>query len=239
MKRMSRPSRVASMRATARRSLRQESALWRVSAIAAHDVLVADGALGANGVGSLVDFLRQRLRAGKAEHVVDVVVLAPGHRLGPGVMSVAAEQDARLRPAGADAADEPAQMGANLDADGRLAGTQDDRDGSALLRVIDMDRQKAALVVMGVEQRELLMAVDDIAGVVDVERDGGGASHRKPSIDRRACRSGGSHLSAAGAFSSRDRVGCEHRSRPLSGSRPQASLNAGSERRSSRSSASS
>jgi hypothetical protein len=54
--------------------------------VAAHDVFVADGALGANGVGGLVDFLGQRLRAGEAEHVIDVVVFAPGHRLGPGVV---------------------------------------------------------------------------------------------------------------------------------------------------------
>jgi len=33
-----------------------------------------------------------------------------------------------------------------------------------------MDRQEAAFAVMGVEQRELLGAVDDIDGVVDVQR---------------------------------------------------------------------
>jgi hypothetical protein len=43
--------------------------------------------------------------------------------------------------------------------DGVLPGAQDDRDGTALLGVVDMDRQKAALVIMGVEQRKLLMAV--------------------------------------------------------------------------------
>ena len=42
-----------------------------------------------------------------------------------------------------------------------------------------------------------------------------------------------------GAFSSRLMVGCEHRSRPLSGARPTASLNSGSPRRASQSSASS
>src|ERR671926_526595 len=42
-----------------------------------------------------------------------------------------------------------------------------------------------------------------------------------------------------GAFSQREMVGCEHRSTPLSGRRPQASLSAGSVRRLSRSSASS
>ena len=37
-----------------------------------------------------------------------------------------------------------------------------------------MDRQEAAFVIMSVEQRELLLAVDDIAGVVDVQVDGCG-----------------------------------------------------------------
>ena len=78
-------------------------------------------------------------------------------------------------------------MGANLDARWRLAGPQDDRDGPALLGVVDVDRQEAAFVVMGVEQRELLMAVDDVAGVVDVERDRGRRIRvaRHPLVDQR------------------------------------------------------
>ena len=65
---------------------------------------------------------------------------------------------------GASRADVPyqaAQMGAHLDAARRLAGPQHDRRGPALLRVIDLVRQEAAFVIMGVEQRELLIAVDD------------------------------------------------------------------------------
>ena len=112
-------------------------------------------------------------------------------------MAVAPERDARLGPALADMAHEPAQMGAHFDARRRLAGAQHDRDGTALLGVIDMDRQKAALVIMGVEQRELLMAVHDIAGVVDIESDARRARiRRRPSMDRRARRSGGSRPSA-------------------------------------------
>ena len=44
--------------------------------------------------------------------------------------------------------------------------------------------------------------------------------------------------SREGAFSSRLMVGCEHSARPLSGARPTASLNSGSVRRASQSSAS-
>jgi hypothetical protein len=65
-------------------------------------------------------------------------------------------------------------MGTHLDAARRPAGPQDDRDGPARLRVIDVDRQEAAFVIMSVEQRELLVAVGDIAGVVDVQGDGCG-----------------------------------------------------------------
>ncbi len=43
---------------------------------------------------------------------------------------------------------------------------------------------------------------------------------------------------AVGRFSSRHMVGCEHRSAPLSGGRPRAILNAGSERKASQSFAS-
>ena len=34
-----------------------------------------------------------------------------------------------------------------------------------------MDRQKAAAVVVGMEQRQLLLAVNPVLGVVDVEHD--------------------------------------------------------------------
>ena len=74
------------------------------------------------------------------------------------------------RPVLPYAADQPAQVTADLDARGRLAGAQQHGDRPARRRVIDVDRQEAALVVMGVEQRELLMAVNDIHRVVDVER---------------------------------------------------------------------
>ena len=41
-------------------------------------------------------------------------------------------------------------------------------------RFIDMDRLKAAAVVVGVEERELLAAVDPVLGVVDIEHDAPG-----------------------------------------------------------------
>src|SRR4051812_12574324 len=54
--------------------------------------------------------------------------------------------------------------------DGVLPGRSSTATGRA---VVDMDRQKAALAVVAVEQGELLMPVHDVGRVVDVEGDGG------------------------------------------------------------------
>ncbi len=84
-------------------------------------------------------------------------------------MAVTPKCDARLGPAPANAPGETAKMGAHLRA-GRRAGPQHDGDRTASFGVVDMDRQEASLVVMGVEERQLLLAVHHIADVVDVER---------------------------------------------------------------------
>src|SRR5712671_8091650 len=140
--------------------------------IAAQNSQVIDGASRADVVGDLVDFSGERLGTGQTEDVVDAVVLAPTHRLRPSIVPVATERNSRLVPSRADVPYQATQMGTHLDTARRLAGPQHDRHGPALLRVVDVDRQKAAFVIMSVEQRELLMAVDDIAGIIDVERDG-------------------------------------------------------------------
>ena len=75
-------------------------------------------------------------------------------------MAVAAHHDVDRRPAGADMADHMAQHQRHLGAVRRLAGAQDDRHRLAGGRLVDMDRLEAAAVVIGVEQRELLAAVD-------------------------------------------------------------------------------
>ena len=55
-----------------------------------------------------------------------------------------------------------------------LARPQQHGDRAGGRGVIDMDRQKATLVVMRVEHRQLLMAVHHVEGVVDIERHGSG-----------------------------------------------------------------
>ena len=71
----------------------------------------------------------------------------------------------------ADRPHETADMTANLDPGGRLARPQDHGHRATGRRVVDVDRQKAALVVVGIEQRQLLVAVNHVEGVVDVEDD--------------------------------------------------------------------
>lgn len=77
-------------------------------------------------------------------------------------------------------------MAADLLARRRFSRPQDHRDRTAGSRIIDVDRQEAALVVMAVEERELLMAVNDIERVFDVEGDALGRRSiaRQPQIDQ-------------------------------------------------------
>ena len=75
---------------------------------------------------------------------------------------------------------------------------------------------EAARVVMGVEQRQLIVAVRRISGVVDVQRVGGGRGGEGTAeeIDHR--RGQACHLNVDGAFSRRLMIGCEQSARPLS-----------------------
>src|SRR5215207_1317778 len=61
--------------------------------VAAHNGLVVERTFGPNCVGDLVDLSGERLRAAQTEDVIDVVLLAEGHRLGAGVVTVAPEGD--------------------------------------------------------------------------------------------------------------------------------------------------
>ena len=69
------------------------------------------------------------------------------------------------------ASDQATQVTAHLGAGGRLARPQDHGHRTTGRRVVDVDRQKAALVVVGIEERQLLVAVNHVDRVVDVEHD--------------------------------------------------------------------
>jgi hypothetical protein len=87
-------------------------------------------------------------------------------------MAVAADGDVGLRPVPADAGDQAVEKLAHLLARRGLAGAQDHSDRSPGRRIVDMDRQKAALIVVRVPLRQLLVAVHDVDRVVDVQQDG-------------------------------------------------------------------
>src|SRR3954454_6780316 len=98
-------------------------------------------------------------------------------------MTIAAEGQPRGRPMAANSAHQATQMTVDFVSRWSLAGSQQHRYRAGGRGVVDMDRQEAALVVMRVEQRELLMPVHDIDGVVDVQRHGGGRTAIAGSID--------------------------------------------------------
>jgi len=85
-------------------------------------------------------------------------------------VAVAADDDLHLRPAGTDRLDQVPEDAGDLGTAGRLAGPEDHRHGLAGHRLVNVDRQEAAAVVMRVEERQLLTAVYAILGVVDVEQ---------------------------------------------------------------------
>lgn len=123
----------------------------------------------AHRIGHRFDQTVEHSVAGQAKDVVDTIGLAPRHHLGAAVMAVAANGQPRVWPMAAHTA----QMAADFRPRRCRAGPQQHRHRARCRGVIDMDRQKAAFIVMGVEQRQLLMAVLDIDGVGDVERDRG------------------------------------------------------------------
>src|SRR5512147_164578 len=119
---------------------------------------------------------------GEAEHVVDPVRLTPVEYFRASVVAVGADQDLHIRPVGADRPQQATEKGADLDALRPLRRAKDGGDETAVL-VEDDDRLEAVLVVMGVEQAQLLAAVDRMEGVVNVEGDPPRHLAKRPAIE--------------------------------------------------------
>ena len=83
---------------------------------------------------------------------------------------------------GSDRAQQPAEEGFDLLAARPLGGTKHGSDEAALAVEHD-DRLKAVFIVMGVEQPQLLAAMDRVERVVDVERDAFGNRGKRLAIE--------------------------------------------------------
>ena len=84
--------------------------------------------------------------ARQAEDVVDAVLLAPRHGLGPAVVAVPPECEPGARPVPADAPHQVLEEDADLGARRRLAGAQENRHRLAALDMVDVHRQEAPRV---------------------------------------------------------------------------------------------
>jgi hypothetical protein len=85
-------------------------------------------------------------------------------------VTVAADDDLHFGPACPDGLDQVPEHAGDLGTVGRLARPEDHRHGLAGRGLVDVDREKAAAVVMRMEQRQLLTAVHPVLGVVDIEQ---------------------------------------------------------------------
>ncbi len=108
---------------------------------------------------------------GKPETISTPLIFQQFHDLGGAVMAVAAHRDLDPGPMMTDTRDDMPEDSCRLRAGGPLAGTQQRQHRLGCRRLEDVDGLEAVAVVMGVEQRQLLAAVDRVVGIVDVEHD--------------------------------------------------------------------
>ena len=126
----------------------------------------------------------QQLRVdGEADDVVAAHRLQQRQRGLAAIVAVAAHQDRDVRPVLADAADDVTQDLGDLLARRPLAGAQQRQHRLAREAVEDVDRLEAGAVVVRVEQRQLLLAVHGIVGVVDVEHDARWRPREAPAVE--------------------------------------------------------
>jgi hypothetical protein len=86
-------------------------------------------------------------------------------------MPITAHEDGDARPALADAPDDVPEHARNLDARRAFARPDQRQDRLAGIAFEDVDRLEAMTASVRVEHAELLAAVHEVAGVVDVEHD--------------------------------------------------------------------
>jgi hypothetical protein len=83
-------------------------------------------------------------------------------------MHISTDRDVRFSPVPQDLANEVPDVPGGRGTRWRLSGAQQHRDGSRRHGFVDVDRQEAALAVMIIPKRQLLVAMYDVAGVIDI-----------------------------------------------------------------------
>lgn len=155
---------------------------------------------------------------------------APVDDFGAAIVAVAAQQDLCLWPMAVDCAHQAAQESPDFCALGPLGRAQYGGDEAAL--VIEHDNGlEAVFVMMGIEQAQLLAAVDSVEGVINVEHNALGHCGKLSQYRSTIARPMRNNARVSGRFSRREMVGCEHSARVPEGVRSSAILNIGSTRR--------
>ena len=119
--------------------------------------------------------LKRRVRRHSQEET-QIVFPAKIEDLGGRIVRVGPQEDAHLRPRLPDLSDDPLEDRHDLLSRGPFPRPQDRRDELPRPALVNMDRHETVLVEVGVEERQLLMPVHRITGVVDVEEDSRGRS---------------------------------------------------------------
>jgi len=140
--------------------------------IIAQDHSIILGALDRAGIGGRYDdrIGAQRCIGGKSEDIVDAVCLAEGQDFRPAIVPITADGDVGVGPVPADMPHETPEVSGRLRARGCLASAQQHGDRPTRGRIVNVDRQETALAVMAIPERQLLVAVNDIAGIIDIQR---------------------------------------------------------------------
>ena len=89
-------------------------------------------------------------------------------------MAIATHGNFHPGPVAPDAADDGLEDTRRLVPGRPLAGTQEREHRLGRGRLEDVDGLEAIVIIMGVEQRQLLAAVDRVLGIIDVEDDTAG-----------------------------------------------------------------
>src|SRR5262249_32508 len=100
---------------------------------------------------------------------VDIRVFGPFHHLATAIVTITPPDETRLPPVLAYTARDVLDDGSYLRAFGRPARSQDRHDWRATPHMVDVHGGKAALVLVGIPERQLLAAMRRAEGVINVE----------------------------------------------------------------------